>query len=200
MPYHPTAKDGAALQHPRCCILILTRALTNALDCPLSFASFSENFNCHSAHQSIIETGMATGVRMFSTPITPRVSETDGSGHINNTVAPIWFEAGRKEIFRICNPDLYFGDWHLILAAMTVDYVAQVFWKHPAEVRTWVQRIGTKSFTVYEEIWQDERLCTKGTSTYVYFDHKAQQSQPIPAMVRGALHEHLYQSASAKGV
>ena len=132
---------------------------------------------------------------MFSTSITPRVSETDGAGHINNTVAPVWFEAGREKIFRICNPDLSFSDWHLVLAAMTVDYVAQVFWEHPAEVRTWIQRLGTKSFTVYEEIWQRGHVCTKGTSTYVYYDYKAQQSQAIPESVRAALSEHLYESA-----
>ena len=131
---------------------------------------------------------------MFSTHITPRVSETDAAGHINNTVAPIWLEAGRKDIFRICTPDLSFRDWHLALAAMTLDYVAQIFWEHPAQVRTWVQRIGTKSFTLYEEIWQGERMCVKGTSTYVYFDYKAQQSKAIPASVRAALGEHLYDS------
>ena len=43
---------------------------------------------------------------MFTTPITPRASETDGAGHINNTVVPVWFEAGRREIFRIFTPDL----------------------------------------------------------------------------------------------
>ena len=132
---------------------------------------------------------------MFTTPITPRVSETDGAGHINNTVAPIWFEAGRTGIFRICNPDLSFNDWHLVLAAMTVDYLAQIFWEHPAQVRTWVQRIGTKSFTVYEEIWQGENMCAKGTSTYVYFDFKAQQSQPIPESVHAALNKHLHESS-----
>ena len=43
---------------------------------------------------------------MFETTITPRVSETDGAGHINNVFVPVWFEAGRREIFRILTPDL----------------------------------------------------------------------------------------------
>jgi acyl-CoA thioester hydrolase len=137
---------------------------------------------------------------MLTTPITPCLCETDASGHINNTVAPVWFEARRKEIFRICNPDLDFGDWHVILAAMTLDYLTQVFWKHPAEVRTWVLAVGTKSFTLYEEIWQGERLCTKGASTYVYFDHKVQQSQAVPESIRMALNEHLYTPASTQDV
>ena len=62
------------------------------------------------------------------------------------------------------------------------------------EVRTWVQRIGTKSFTLYEEIWQGGRVCTRGTATYVYFDFEAQQSRAVPESVRAALGEHLYES------
>lgn len=46
---------------------------------------------------------------MFTTTITPRVSETDGVGHINNTTVPVWFEAGRHEIFKLFTPDLSFS-------------------------------------------------------------------------------------------
>ncbi|MEC8369292.1 MAG: acyl-CoA thioesterase, partial [Pseudomonadota bacterium] len=38
---------------------------------------------------------------MIETPIIPRVSETDGAGHIANTVIPIWFEGGWTEISRV---------------------------------------------------------------------------------------------------
>ncbi|MGM0876104.1 MAG: hypothetical protein ACQEWV_15325 [Bacillota bacterium] len=36
---------------------------------------------------------------MYKTIIEPHVSETDGVGHINNTTIPIWFEAGRNDLF-----------------------------------------------------------------------------------------------------
>ena len=87
---------------------------------------------------------------MISTDIIPRVSETDGAGHINNVFVPIWFEAGRREIFQILNPDLGFADWHSVLASIHVDYVGQIYYQHPAVVHTWIERIGTKSFTVGE--------------------------------------------------
>ena len=45
---------------------------------------------------------------LLTTIITPRVSETDGVGHINNVFVPIWLEAGRREIFKIFSPDLSF--------------------------------------------------------------------------------------------
>ena len=127
---------------------------------------------------------------MFTTPITPRVSETDGARHINNTVIPVWLEAGRHEVFRMFSPELSFDDWHVALVNTNVDYVAQIFWQHPVEVRTWVDHVGNKSFRLYEEIWQRDVLCVKGTVTYVHFDYRAQRSEPIPDAIRTRLEAH----------
>ena len=124
---------------------------------------------------------------MIETPIIPRVSETDGAGHINNTVIPIWFEGGRTEIFRVLTPDLDFKNWRVALVNMNVDYLAQTYFQDPAVVRTWVDKVGTKSFTLYEELWQGERLCAKGTATYVYFNYDDQEAKPVPENVRAAL-------------
>lgn len=124
---------------------------------------------------------------MIETPITPRVSETDGAGHINNVFVPVWFEAGRREIFRILTPDLAFERWRVALVNVNIDYLAQIFFHEDAVVRTWIDRVGTKSFTVAEEVWQGERQCAKGTATYVYFNYRTQSSAPIPAEAAGKL-------------
>lgn len=128
---------------------------------------------------------------MFETPVIPRVSETDGAGHINNVFVPVWFEAGRREIFEILTPTLEFSDWKVALVNMNVDYVAQIYFQHNAIVRTWIDRIGIKSFTVYEEIWQRDELCAKGTATYVYMNYVENRSEEIPADARGAFEKHL---------
>ena len=127
---------------------------------------------------------------MIETPIIPRVSETDGAGHINNTVIPIWFEGGRTEVFRVLTPDLDFKNWRVALVNMNVDYLAQTYFQDPAVVRTWVDKVGTKSFTLYEELWQGARLCAKGTATYVYFNYDDQEAKPVPENVRAALLVH----------
>ena len=128
---------------------------------------------------------------MFTTTITPRVSETDGAGHINNVFVPVWFEAGRREIFQILTPDLGFESWHAVLVNMNVDYEAQIFFQKDVEIRTWIERIGTRSFQVYEEIWQGEQRCCKGTATYVYFNFKTQKSETIPESVVQQFQQHL---------
>lgn len=131
---------------------------------------------------------------MFETPITPRVSETDGVGHVNNVFVPIWFEAGRREIFRILTPDLSFDRWRVALVNMNVDYLDQIFFQEEALVRTWVDRIGNKSFTLIEEVWQGERHCANGTATYVYFNYETGLSEPVPLDCRQALEAHRRQA------
>lgn len=127
---------------------------------------------------------------MFETPITPRVSETDAAGHINNAVVPVWFEAGRRDIFRILTPDLSFRNWRVALVNMNIDYLDQIYFHETALVRTWVDRVGTKSFTLYEELWQGERCCARGTATYVYFNYGAARAEPVPPDCRQALEAH----------
>ena len=134
---------------------------------------------------------------MIETPIIPRVSETDGAGHINNTVIPIWLEGGRTEIFRILTPNLQFQDWRVAMVSMQVDYLAQTYFQEAATVRTWIEKVGIKSFTLYEELWQGARLCAKGTATYVYFDYDAQEAKLVPDNVRSALMIH--SRAAAEG-
>jgi acyl-CoA thioester hydrolase len=129
---------------------------------------------------------------MFRTQITPRVSETDGVGHINNTVIPIWFEAGRNEIFRLFTPDLSFKDWRAIIVKVSVDYTSQIYYGNDVEVLTYVERIGNSSYTLYEELYQGERLCAKSTATYINFNLALQKSEKIPQTVREQLAMHLY--------
>lgn len=116
---------------------------------------------------------------MIKTSITPRVSETDGVGHINNAFVPVWFEAGRREIFRIFSPDLSFDKWRMALVNMNVDFEGQFFYQADVEIRTWIERTGTKSFTVGEELWQNGKRCARGTAVYVNFDYHTQSAEAM---------------------
>ena len=82
---------------------------------------------------------------MFETAIIPRVSETDGAGHINNVFVPVWMEAGRRDIFRILTPDLNFDAWRIALVNTNIDYISQIYFQDDAVVRTWVDRVGAKN-------------------------------------------------------
>jgi acyl-CoA thioester hydrolase len=130
---------------------------------------------------------------MMKTIITPRVSETDGCGHINNTTLPVWFEAGRHEIFHQFTPDHSFQNWKCVILNSTIDFLNQIYFGKDVEIHTWVKKIGNTSFTLYEELHQEEILCAKSTAVYVNYNFTEQKTEPIPEHIRNWLKTHLYE-------
>jgi acyl-CoA thioester hydrolase len=129
---------------------------------------------------------------MYKKIIEPRVSETDGVGHINNTSIPVWFEAGRNELFKLFTPDDSFVNWKMIILNMNVDFLRQIYFGRDVEIYVWVKKIGNSSLVLYEEIHQDGQICAKDTVTYVNFNLKTQKSEPIPDEIRSVLELQYY--------
>lgn len=129
---------------------------------------------------------------MFSETITPRFSDTDALGHINNTMVPVWFEGARNPIFKMFTPELDLKAWPLILAKIEVNFEAQIFYGNDIEVRTFIGRVGGSSFDVYQELWQNNQRVSSGKAVMVNFDYHAQKSTTIPVHIREVLNQHLY--------
>jgi acyl-CoA thioester hydrolase len=130
---------------------------------------------------------------MFTITVKPRFGDLDALGHINNNVPGIWFEHGRTSIIQMFDPDLKVDkkNFPLIVAHIDFDFVGQMYLKHEIEIKTWISKIGTKSFTVSHEAWQEGRLCVKGTAVIVHFDFNTQQTTALPEDKRKFLEEHL---------
>ena len=118
---------------------------------------------------------------MIKESIKPRFCETDGLGHINNTVVAQWFEGARDPVFKWFTPDLNLSNWKLILAKTTVEFHAELQYGAEVELKTYISRIGNSSFDVYQEAWKDDKKCASGTAVMVHFDHKNKKSQKISA-------------------
>ena len=116
-----------------------------------------------------------------------RFCETDALQHVSNTALVVWFEAAREPIFRMFTPELDLQNWPLILASYKVDFLSQIFYGMPVTVKTYVSRLGNSAFDVYQELWQDNKLCSTGLTTMVHFDYKTQRSAPIPDSVKASL-------------
>lgn len=128
---------------------------------------------------------------MFTQKITPAFYDTDALGHINNTRVPQWFELARNDLFKIFTHDLDPKKWQLILARIEVDFVGELFYGSDIEVRTSISRIGGSSFSVHQEIWQQNRLGAKGEATLVHYDFAAGKSLPLTEQQRAELQVHL---------
>ncbi|QQK80514.1 acyl-CoA thioesterase [Salicibibacter cibi] len=130
---------------------------------------------------------------MYKTIIEPRVSETDGVGHINNTTLPVWLEAARNPIFKLFTPDHSFVNWRMIILHTSIDYVSQIYFGTNVDVYTWVKRIGKSSLELYEEIHQGDTICARGKAIYVNYNREEKQPEPIPTRIREELEVHLYE-------
>lgn len=130
---------------------------------------------------------------MYQTIIEPRVSETDGVGHINNTTVPIWLEGGRNKLFSLFNPDLCFKDWKMIILKTTIEYKQQIYFGRNVEIKCWIKRIGNSSLELYEEIWQHDRLTVQANTIYVNYNVHENKSEIIPNEIRKELEQHLYE-------
>lgn len=128
---------------------------------------------------------------MWTLTVQPRFNETDALGHINNTTLPVWFEQARTPIFRYFTPDLDPQNWHLIIAKIDVEFLAELYLQHEVEVRTYFSKIGNSSMTIVHEAWQQGKLCAKGHTVMVHFDHDNKGSKPIPDDIKAQLLPHL---------
>ena len=124
--------------------------------------------------------------------IEPRFGDVDGLGHINNTVLPQWFEKARNPLFRIFHPDLDLDlkKWRLILAKIEIDFRRPILYQNNVEIRTYVERIGTSSFTLLHQAWQNDQLASKSKAVGVYYDFINERSLPIPDDIKQKLLEH----------
>ena len=128
----------------------------------------------------------------------PRFSETDALGHISNTTLPVWFEAGREELFRRIHPAMTLEEWPLILARYEVDLKSQMFLGHDVTIKTAVEKLGTSSLGVYQEAWQQDRLAATGRTVLVNFDYSSQRSRPFIDSIRARLTDMLMSSSDDK--
>lgn len=103
---------------------------------------------------------------LHTTIIQPRFSETDKLGHISNTVLPVWMAESRSSFCRsaleITQP------W--VVANISIDFVKEIFHGDNVVITTSVHRIGSKSISFYQEIFQNNTLCALGKTTVVCID------------------------------
>ena len=130
---------------------------------------------------------------MFKTKVTPSFGDIDGMKHVNNNRILEWFELGGLDIYRYFTPDLDldYENWKLIMVRKEADFVGQLRFGEDVEIRTYLLKIGNSSFTVGNEVWQNNELKAKGKTVIVHFDYVTQKSVPIPDDVRKKLEEHL---------
>jgi acyl-CoA thioester hydrolase len=78
------------------------------------------------------------------------------------------------------------------LASYKVDFLEQIYYGKKVQVKTYISRIGTSSFDVYQELWQQQKKCATGTTTLVHFDFQTNKAVAINEGVKATLLENGY--------
>ncbi len=127
---------------------------------------------------------------MFTTRIHPRFCDTDALGHISNTVVPVWLLEGREPLLKLFVPDLDFHTASLVVVRTEIDFLGELRFGADVEVSVAVEKIGTSSLVVLQEIRQHNETRCRARTTLVNFDTQTRRSRPIPDTIRELLEEH----------
>jgi acyl-CoA thioester hydrolase len=106
-----------------------------------------------------------------------RWSDPDSLGHVNHARALSLLEDARTAMLA----DPAEGQFPLILARLEADYLRQLHYRvgERLTVFTSVVRLGGKSFTVRQELVQDDEVAIRADIVMVTFDFEADTSRPI---------------------
>ena len=119
--------------------------------------------------------------------IPTRFGDLDPLGHVNNVAVNQLYEESRvrfgQELQRRCGSALH----RLVLASMTVHYIAETYYPDPVEAGIGVARIGRSSYALAQVLYQRGRCVGVADSTLVHAPVTG--VLPLPGDVRAVLDE-----------
>ncbi|WP_330181687.1 acyl-CoA thioesterase [Nocardia sp. NBC_01503] len=114
-----------------------------------------------------------------------RWSDMDADGHVHNAEHLRYLEETRIDVFRERG---FRGS--CVVAQMDIDYLTPLRYRsEPVRVETWVTKVGSSSFTLTQEIRDDDIVYSAATCTMVAFDREAQRSRKLDDAERRMLEE-----------
>lgn len=124
-----------------------------------------------------------------------RFCETDAGGHVSNTSYFCYLEEARTKFFTA----IHFGfeqaneENSFILARTECDFIAQAYAAQTLTVKSSIEHIGTKSFTLLHEIYEKktDTLLARGRAVVVCFNFLEQRSVEIFPELRRTLQEYI---------
>ena len=119
--------------------------------------------------------------RTIRTEIQKRFSDIDSFRHVNNVSQQMYFDVGKSDFFdRLLGPEILFAPVRIITAATDTSYMGQIRPEDRIAVTTCVERIGTKSLTLFQQLLVGDEVRSESRSVMVVFDFARQRSEPVP--------------------
>ncbi|MCC8034702.1 MAG: acyl-CoA thioesterase [Rikenellaceae bacterium] len=124
------------------------------------------------------------------TPIQKRFADVDILGHVNNVNLQHYFDIGKNDWFvKVLEAEDIFRGEGIITAATSTSYHSQTHLDEYIHVETSLEKIGTKSFTLFQRIVAPGKgeVKAESRSVMVAFDFDRQISIEIPQRWRDAM-------------
>ena len=110
-----------------------------------------------------------------------RWSDPDSYGHVNHARALSLLEDARLALAAEAPSAAPGQQPDIILARLEVDYLRQLYYRAGERlcVHSWVTRLGTRSFTMRQELVQDGQVAIRVEAVLVVFDMSTDTSRPL---------------------
>ena len=117
-----------------------------------------------------------------SLPVQIRFNDVDKFGHVNNTVYFQYYDTAKTDYVAEVCPNVEWDKEAIMVVHIESDFLSQITSNTNVAVRTAVSRIGHKSFTLQQEVFDvdtDEVKCSC-TSIMVAYNLEKKESMALP--------------------
>lgn len=121
---------------------------------------------------------------MHTLPLQIRFNDVDQMGHVNNAVIMEYFDLGKSHYFKDAGipvtPDE--GDFAVMVVHVEVDFQAQIRYHDHIAVTSQVERFGTKSVSVLQQVVDTAsgKVFATGRTVLSGYSRQTRASAPIP--------------------
>ena len=131
--------------------------------------------------------------KVIETKIQKRFADIDMFRHVNNVHQQAYLDLGKTDYYHsVLELDALIHNPTLVIVSSKTDFTGQVRYEDDIVVRSWVERVGTKSITLRQQIvcggsggeGGPGEVRTENESVLVCFDLRTQQTLEIPAAWR----------------
>ena len=137
----------------------------------------------------------------YETALQPQVADTDFEGYIDYMAFSRWFDRARTTFYNELCPKFQLKPHGLVVVSTQVEFFALVSVDDAVKVRTWVSRIGNKSFDIAQELWREvdgrSELAARGFSIFSTVNFDYHKSEPLNAHFIDVLSKYAWERPEA---
>ena len=115
----------------------------------------------------------------YLTPIMPQICDSDMFGGANPIAYARWFDRARIEFYGQLLPRLDVRPHGLVTIKSTIEYFKCIDVLDRLVVRSYVSRIGNKSFDLTQELLRGEELCARSVMIFCAMNLETHKGEPL---------------------